>query len=248
MIVPDRIDGDRVVVELDVEHRRAITAVLDWALAQQMDVKRVLLLEPAPVGELANRLRRPDDAAKGTYFLQSELLAILLALSLAADGPLASDDLYALTGLDEATYRRLVTATSSIFKVWVAGRLRGARVAFTEGDIVRIGRAVAASKRDPLPRVIEHGFGTRGQANHVAGAGTGVFGDAPSYLVAIQGDFCASPARPRGCPPRESLVRYAVQVLILDAASGQIPDSGGGDTYPGSHAARPGDDRLRLPG
>lgn len=230
--MPDQIDGDRLVGKLDVERRRAITAVLDWALAQQVDVEHVLLLERAPVGELANRLRRPDDAAKGTYFSQSELLAILLALSLAADGPFASDDLNALTGLDETACRSLITETSSIFKVWVAGRLRGARVTFAERDIVRIGRAVAASKRDPLPRVIEHSFGTRRQANYVAGAGAGVLGEAPSYLVAIQGHFCAPAAHPPGFPPREPLVRYAVQTLILDAASGQITDSGGGDTYP----------------
>ena len=140
-------------------------------------------------------------------------------------------DLYALTGVEETTYRRLVTATESIFNVWMAGALPGARVAFTETDIVRIGRAVAAGKRDPLPRTIEHSFGTREQANRAAGAGI-VFSQAPSYLVAIRGHFCAPAAYPPRRLPREPLARYTVQVLVLDAESGRITDSGGGDSYP----------------
>jgi hypothetical protein len=110
------------------------------------------------------------------------------------------------------------------------GPLPGVR---NEGDILRLALEVAARNGDPNPKRIEHTTGTREAATKTTGSW--VRSDAPSYLIAMRGDFSV----PRPAPPTQSptdaqhtVMAYPIQVLVVEIASGRVTDSGSSSDYP----------------
>ena len=58
-------------------------------------------------------------------------------------------------------------------------------------------------------------------------------GEERSYLIAIEGSFVgirAAPPRLRRDPPE--MISWSVQMLVVDAVTGQVTDSGGSDDFP----------------
>ena len=171
---------------------------------------------------------------------ERELLAIELALTMTADGRFA-EDVHTLTGVDEAPYRRTITALHAILQTWIGGTLPGATTSsFNETKILTLARSAAASKPDPTPSLIQHAAGTRQHANHVMTTGGHLVpGDELSYLIAIRGDFSGSARQPPFPPKPPRLARWTVQMLVIDAATGQVTDSGGSNDYPDLPALGP---------
>ena len=106
--------------------------------------------------------------------------------------------------------------------------------AFAESQILRLAQETARRLGDPAPSLIQHAVGTREEANHVMTHGENwVPGDDRSYLIAIKGSFSSimpTPPMHRKDPPE--IRRWSVQMLVVDAATGQVTDSGGSNDYP----------------
>jgi hypothetical protein len=106
----------------------------------------------------------------------------------------------------------------------------------SEGEI--LGLALEVSKRhgDPDPELIQHTSGTREAVTKTTGSW--VRSDDPSYLIAMRGRFTARRPRPPGYfrdhpdAPRDELMSYPVQVLVVEIRSGRITDSGSSSNYP----------------
>ncbi len=98
----------------------------------------------------------------------------------------------------------------------------------SESRLLAIAQGAAAEGGDANPSLIQHAAGRRFEANLIAG-GDEVFEWNWSYLIAIRGHFSFSDApRPAGAPPPSG----SVITLVLDAASGEVADTGVSNTYP----------------
>jgi hypothetical protein len=100
-----------------------------------------------------------------------------------------------------------------------------------EEDILVVALQVAAHQGESSPEVIEHTVGSREAVTKATGSW--VEDLEPSYLVAMRGAFTARrAARPsRGADRDEAMVSFAVELLVIEIASGRITDSGGGMEY-----------------
>lgn len=100
-------------------------------------------------------------------------------------------------------------------------------------DILRLALEVAARCGDPNPEMIEHTTGTREAVTTTTGSL--VYGDEPSYLIAMRGRFSARRPRPPVATPTEAVeefMSYPVQVLVVEIESGRVTDSGLSPDYP----------------
>jgi hypothetical protein len=86
-----------------------------------------------------------------------------------------------------------------------------------------IAGGAAKANGDAHPSSVMVFTSRRHEANIAAGAGTGVFGTEPVYLVVLRGHFiCSDCSGPRGhAPPRGNVI-----TLVLDRASLQNLDFG----------------------
>ena len=65
-------------------------------------------------------------------------------------------------------------------------------------------------------------------------------GDETSHLIAIQGNFSGPMRRPPSLAARQAeMATWSVQMLVVNAATGQVTDSGGSDDYPDLAALGP---------
>lgn len=97
-------------------------------------------------------------------------------------------------------------------------------------QILQTAGAVAMSLGDPAPTLIQHNAQpvSRAQANRVA-SGAVVSGDEPSYLVVARGRFSGGNApRPSGAAGFGG----SVLTIVINAATGQVTDTGLGDRVP----------------
>ncbi len=250
-MVPGEIENGRINLALDRGDLLAINGALNWIANGEpseeldRDFPALLGIDRADCKELLRRihalLRDPESATAATVLLsERELLAIELALAMTADGRFA-EDVHTLTGVDEETYRRTITALSAILQTWIGGTLPGASTSsFNERKILTLARSAAASKRDPTPSLIQHATGTRQHANRVMTGGAHLVpGDEPSYLIAIRGEFSGWARQPPFPPRPPQLARWTAQMLVVDAATGQVTDSGGSNDYPDLTALGP---------
>jgi len=102
-----------------------------------------------------------------------------------------------------------------------------------ERDILRLALEVAARCGDPNPELIEHITGTREAVTKTTGSW--VYGDEPSYLIAMRGRFSARRRRPPIVKLPEAgnqFVSYPGQVLVVEIESGRVTDSGSSPDYP----------------
>lgn len=98
--------------------------------------------------------------------------------------------------------------------------------AIDERELLATALGVAARAGDPNPELIQHARGSRFDVTRTTGSI--VFSDAPSYIVVMKGSFRArAPQRSmRADPSEDSVVSYPFQILVVDAKTGQITDSG----------------------
>lgn len=97
-----------------------------------------------------------------------------------------------------------------------------------EKQLLRIAEDAAARAGDPHPRLIQHAAGTRYQAVRIS-SGDLVFEWNWSYLIAERGHFiCQACSVPPGAEPPTG----SVLTLVVDAANGQVTDSGLSNRYP----------------
>lgn len=101
-----------------------------------------------------------------------------------------------------------------------------------ERELLAIALGVAARAGDPNPELIQHARGSRFDVTRTTGST--VFGDVPSYIVVIKGNFRAPAPHHRIRPdrPDEPVVAYPFQMLVVDANTGQITDSGSSSQSP----------------
>jgi hypothetical protein len=105
---------------------------------------------------------------------------------------------------------------------------RRPRPQLPEKRLLRIAKDAAARSGDPRPRLIQHAAGTRYDAVRIA-SGDLVFEWNWSYLIAERGHFiCQACSVPRGAKPPSG----SVLTLVVDAANGQVTDSGISKRYP----------------
>lgn len=226
---------------LEKDDLLAIDGALNWIAngvqSEQLDrhFQDLVSINRADCKQLLARIHalRPDPQSEAVRFSQTELLAMELALALTADGPFA-EDVHTLTGVDETTGRRTITALQAILQTWIGGTLPTASTSlFDESKILALATSVAASKRDPTPSLIQHSTGTREQANSVmTGEDHHVPGEKKSILIAIQGNFSGTARRPPFPPSPPTTTTWSVQMLVVNAATGQVTDSGGSNDYP----------------
>lgn len=129
-------------------------------------------------------------------------------------------------------WKRLVPLSSrdlvlrQVIRLHPAPRLRRPRL--SETRLLAIAEGAATSGGDPTPTIIQHAAGRRFEANLVA-SGDEVFEWNWSYLIAIRGRF-SFPNAPRlagGPAPGGSVI-----TLVVDAATGEVTDSGVAKTFP----------------
>lgn len=104
--------------------------------------------------------------------------------------------------------------------------------AIDERQLLTMALSVAARAGDPNPELIQHARGSRFDVTGTTGSV--VFSDAPSYIVVMKGNFGAPgphrPIHPVTCD--ESVVAYPFQIIVIDAETGQITDSGSSSQSP----------------
>ena len=100
-------------------------------------------------------------------------------------------------------------------------------------NFVNLAMAAAQQAGDANPTLIQHVAGTRKQLNAIA-SGDVVSGNAASYLIAIRGQFRQAIQAPYipGATVNNPVVTASVITLVVDAATGQVTDSGMSNTYP----------------
>jgi hypothetical protein len=241
LIVPGDIEDGRINITLDGDDQLAINGALNWTAngvqSEQLDrdFQALVGMDRPDCKALLARIHavHPDPRSKAVRFSQTELLAIQLAMALTADGPFA-EDVHTIAGVDETTYRRSITALNAILQTWIGGTMRGASTSpFDESKLLALARSVAASTRDPTPSLIQHAAGTRERANHVMTGGDHfVPGQEKSILIAIRGHFSGTARRPPFPPTPPVPTTWSVQMLVVNAATGQVTDSGGSNDYP----------------
>jgi len=97
-----------------------------------------------------------------------------------------------------------------------------------ESRLLQIAEDAAARAGDPHPRLIQHAAGTRYEAVRIS-SGDLVFEWNWSYLIAERGHFiCQACSVPPGAKPPTG----SVLTLVVDAANGQVTDSGLSKHYP----------------
>ncbi len=105
---------------------------------------------------------------------------------------------------------------------------------YSEAALLALALRAARRSGDYTPRLIQHAVGSRELANRVmTGGAHRVPGEDRSYLIAIEGSFVhrrSAPRRLRSDPPET--MSWSVQMLVVDAATGQVTDSGGSDDFP----------------
>jgi hypothetical protein len=97
-----------------------------------------------------------------------------------------------------------------------------------EMRILRIAMAAAKRGGDPHPSLIQHAAGTHFKAVLI-GQGDLVFEWNWSYLIAVRGHFSYNDLGP---PGSSSTVHGTVITLVVDAATGQVTDTGVSNRYP----------------
>lgn len=97
-----------------------------------------------------------------------------------------------------------------------------------EKRILRLAMTSAKRGGDPRPSLIEHAAGTHFNAVRIGQADL-VFEWNWSYLIAVRGHFSYGGLGP---PGSSSTVHGTVITLIVDAATGQVTDSGASNRYP----------------
>ncbi len=97
-----------------------------------------------------------------------------------------------------------------------------------EKRILRLAMTAAKHGGDPRPNMIQHAAGRRFNAVLI-GQGDLVFSWSWSYLIAVRGHFSYSGLGP---PGSSSTIQGTVITLIVDAATGQVTDSGISNGYP----------------
>jgi hypothetical protein len=104
--------------------------------------------------------------------------------------------------------------------------------AIDERELLAMALGVAARAGDPNPELIQHARGSRFDVTRTTGSV--VFSEAPSYIVVMKGNFRApGPRRSiRPEPSDEPVVAYPFQILVVDAKTGQITDSGSSSQSP----------------
>jgi hypothetical protein len=112
---------------------------------------------------------------------------------------------------------------------------------FNESQILALAKSVAARAGDPTPCLIQHSIGTREQANRVMTGGAHLVpGEEECYLIAIQGHFSGPVSLPPLAPRSvQRTTIWSVQMLVINAATGQVTDAGGSDEYPDLAALGP---------
>jgi hypothetical protein len=96
----------------------------------------------------------------------------------------------------------------------------------SEKRILRLAMAAARRAGDSHPTLVQHAAGTHFRAVLI-GQGDLVFEWNWSYLIAIRGHFTYS-----GLGPANATIRGTVITLVVDAATGQVTDSGLSKRYP----------------
>lgn len=105
-------------------------------------------------------------------------------------------------------------------------------VTIPQRELLARALAEAARAGDPNPELIQHAWGTRFEVTRTTGSV--VFSDAPSCIFVMQGRFSAPrPRRPSADQPdTRELFSYPFQILVFDAGTGRITDSGGARVAP----------------
>lgn len=95
-----------------------------------------------------------------------------------------------------------------------------------EKRLLRIAEDAATRASEPHPRLIQHAAGTRFEAVRIS-SGDLVFEQNWSYLIAERGHFSYT-----GVGPGNTTITGSVLTLVVDAANGQVTDSGLSKRYP----------------
>jgi hypothetical protein len=246
LIVPGDIEDGHIDLTLEKDDLLAINGALNWIAngiqsePLRRDFKPLIGMDRTDCNALLGRIHAllPDVRPATTQLTQTEILAIELTLAMTADGPF-SEDVHTLTGVHEGRYRRTIKALHAILQTWIGGTLKagqptGDQPIFHESQILPLARSVAASKRDAMPTLIQHSTSTRELANHVMTSGAHVVpGAETSHLIAIRGNFSGPTRRPPSLAALpEEIVTWSVQMLVVNAATGQVTDSGGSNDHP----------------
>jgi hypothetical protein len=101
--------------------------------------------------------------------------------------------------------------------------------AISESELLALALNVAARNGDPNPGLIQHARGSRFDVTRTTGSI--VFGDAPSYIIVMKGNFRRRRPRLRH-HAEEEFVCYPFQTLVIDIETGKITDSGSSHQAP----------------
>jgi len=102
-----------------------------------------------------------------------------------------------------------------------------------EADLLPLALEVAARSGDPDPELVQHTTGSQEALTKLTGSW--VYGDEPSWMVAIRGSFSGRRVFPPGPDwdhQRDEIESWPVLVLVVEIKGGRITDSGRGPEYP----------------
>lgn len=103
---------------------------------------------------------------------------------------------------------------------------------FAAKDAPGLAKRVAAHFGGGVPGTVQYTTGTR-EALNLAMSGDDIPDQTPSYLIVMRGKFSSGPPTYPGEPASaQHPDNWSVEMLVVDAATGQVTDSGGSDAYP----------------
>jgi len=95
--------------------------------------------------------------------------------------------------------------------------------AIDESELLALAHEVAARSGDANPELVQHACGSRFDVTRTTGLT--VFGDAPSYIVVIKGNFSGRRSRHGARGADEAVVSYPFRTVVVDIETGKITGS-----------------------